>query len=180
MEKRHDNFLRDEFFNCSIRGAFQRGRVYCPEADENAHYRFREALRDWLSHRETSYTATLKEDEHVKNIGALSDEMSAAHAAKLMGGRFRIGIAQKVLNLYLKYLWCLGKIPTPPHCPFDAIIIDQLPDGPHDPWTQLDSIEKYLALVSAAKKLAGQKSLADWELNVYESVYSAKAISAAH
>lgn len=40
---------------------------------------------------------------------------------------FRIGSAQKALNLYRKYLWCLGYIPFPPHCPFDATIIDQLP-----------------------------------------------------
>jgi hypothetical protein len=40
---------------------------------------------------------------------------------------FRVGTAQKALNLYLKYLWCLGEIKTPPHCPFDRGIIQMLP-----------------------------------------------------
>ena len=28
--------------------------------------------------------------------------------------------------LYLKYLWCLGEICRPPHCPFDRMVIEEL------------------------------------------------------
>ncbi len=54
----------------------------------------------------------------------------------LFGNGFRVGIAQKALNLYLKYLWCLGKITEPPHCPFDSIIISEIKCNIK--WTEMD------------------------------------------
>jgi hypothetical protein len=37
-------------------------------------------------------------------------------------GKINFGIAQKMLNLYLKYMWSLGNIQEPPHFPVDRII----------------------------------------------------------
>jgi hypothetical protein len=86
-----------------------------------------------------------------------------------MGQRFRIGSAQKALNLYLKYLWCLGLIARPPHCPFDYRILAKLPTC-NVKWTQLDSIVKYKEIVGEAEQLAKGKrlSLADWELEEWQ------------
>jgi hypothetical protein len=87
----------------------------------------------------------------------------------LAGGKFRIGTAQKALNLYLKYLWCLGKIRMPPHCPFDAQIIKKIPKSPCQSWTKLKDEEEYLKLVAAANDTANPLSLAVWELREYNS-----------
>jgi hypothetical protein len=83
--------------------------------------------------------------------------------------RFRIGSAQKALNLYLKYLWCLGKICSPPHCPFDRQIIASLPNYTGPSWTKLVREEDYRALVEAAKAKAQDSSLAAWELRIYNN-----------
>jgi hypothetical protein len=66
--------------------------------------------------------------------------------------------------LYLKYLWCIGLIPEPPHCPFDSIIISHLPKSSAKNWTALDNIGDYLCLVRAAQNVAQDKTLSQWEL----------------
>ena len=75
--------------------------------------------------------------------------------------------AQKALNLYLKLLWCLGKVKEPPHCPFDSIVISKL--GKKLNWTELDDIQPYKDLVNSARTLAGKLSIAKWELEIYNS-----------
>ena len=40
------------------------------------------------------------------------------------GISFKIGHSQKLLNLMLKYYWCLEWLKyTPPHCPIDRMIL---------------------------------------------------------
>src|SRR5208282_1517190 len=91
--------------------------------------------------------------------------------------QFPIGRAQKALNLFLKYLWCIGEICEPPHCPFDSVIIAKLPKGTCPSWTKLDRIGDYRNLVEAAKKFvaetkdpADDSSLATWELRKYNEL----------
>ncbi len=112
----------------------------------------------------------VSEETHVQNIVRIKDTISKECSTFLING-FRLGVAQKALNLYLKYLWCLGIItPPPPHCPFDRIIIEKLPEEIRVPWTQINDVDTYLRLVEAAKKItaAQKRSLADWELNAYQ------------
>ena len=116
-------FLCDEFFSLTLMAAVQRGDVYAPEARESARKKFRSELRRKLEEIASAYRKPTAEDIHLKNICSLADRFTNSHAKTLKGGRFRIGTAQKALNLYLKYLWCLGTIPEPPHCPFDFQII---------------------------------------------------------
>jgi hypothetical protein len=52
----------------------------------------------------------------------------------------RIGLAQKALNLYLKYLWCLGEIHEPPHCPLDSIVLGQVPGCKDVRWTLIATL----------------------------------------
>jgi hypothetical protein len=113
------------------------------------------------------YRKTVSDDAHIASIVFLSDHLSATHRDKLHGGRFRIGTAQKALNLYLKYLWCLGLIETPPHCPFDSKVIDMLPANERVDWTALNDIEKYKGLVLSARILSRGMPLAEWELRLY-------------
>ena len=97
--------------------------------------------------------------------------------------RFRIGIAQKALNLYLKNLWCLGEITTPPHCPLDRLIIDKLglkwSERSQYDWTKIDDIEKYKELISRCDHKArerGCENIAEWELEVYKESNAAYTI----
>ena len=83
--------------------------------------------------------------------------------------KFRVGNAQKFLNLYWKVAWLSKRTSIKPiHCPFDSIIMRKLPKNVRVPWTQFDTIEEYKALVEAAKETAGKKrTIADWEMEIY-------------
>jgi hypothetical protein len=93
--------------------------------------------------------------------------LSHRYGEALRDGRFRIGPAQKALNLYLKYMWCVGEIPTPPHCPFDSKIIYHLRGCEDVKWTKLVSLDEYMKLVRTARQEAKGRSLAEWELKVF-------------
>ena len=82
-------------------------------------------------------------------------------------GRIRIGTTQKVLNLYLKYLWVLNKIPEPPHCPFDGIIIDMMELNEPIRWTKFDDIDVYNKLINKVKD--EKMTVAEWELGKWNN-----------
>jgi hypothetical protein len=114
----------------------------------------------------------MDEDSHIKNIEDLADCLSEEFRGLrvLKDDRFRIGIAQKALNLYLKYLWCTDQICMPPHCPFDSMIISKLPGCKDIKWTTLLNIDDYRRLVKAARAQAGDKPIAQWELETYQGL----------
>jgi hypothetical protein len=107
----------------------------------------------------------ISEQDHVAFIEKTANDISTKLSNKLHKGRFRIGVSQKLINLHLKYLWATGHIPEPPHCPIDGIIRDKA-NIMYD-WTTSDSIDEYIEAVSALKNVAGQKSLAIWELETF-------------
>jgi hypothetical protein len=161
-------FLKDEFFSLTLMGTVQRADVYARDSDSRARNAFQRALRRRLEELAPRYRKQVTEEEHIKNIKELSEKVSAEHGDALMNRRFRIGPAQKALNLYLKYLWCIGEIPPPPHCPFDYWIIQEVL-GLDMKWTCLDDFAEYWQLVEAARKKAKAHglSLPEWELKLY-------------
>lgn len=169
MDAHQEQFLRDELFSLTLMATVQRAGVYSPGSRETERKKFQGSLRLRLEKTVQSYANQAKEEAHFRNVVELSTGLTSAHASVLKNGRFRIGIAQKALNLYLKYLWCLGKIPSPPHCPFDFQIIAKLPNYTGPSWTKLDREEDYRALVDAAKAEAQGSSLATWELRTYNN-----------
>jgi hypothetical protein len=172
MDEHQERFLRDEFFSLTLMATVQRAHVYVPDANEDAKRKFQKALRSSLERLEALYCKTVSEEDHIRNIVDLSKELSTGHSDVLAGRRFRIGTAQKALNLHLKYLWCLGKVPAPPHCPFDFRVITKLPKCRRMSWTALDDPAEYRKLVAAAKGKAGSVSLAAWELRTYNAASS--------
>lgn len=116
----------------------------------------------------------MNENDHFSSIINLSNIISEKHYQILHNGRFRIGISQKVINLFLKYVWSTGKIGIPFHCPFDSIIKVALLKGIREryelkDWTSLDSIDDYKKYVNLARIIASEKglSIADWELYIW-------------
>jgi hypothetical protein len=77
-----------------------------------------------LSEIAKRYQGMVTEQQHVANIHELKTRISDECKSALKDGIFRFGVAQKALNVYLKYLWCAGAIPIPPHCTFDDRIIN--------------------------------------------------------
>jgi len=167
MDVSKESFLRNEFLTMSVLGALGRSRTYSKSADEDAKNNFRNALREKLDEISSLYESTVTEEEHLSNIKKLSDSLTSGFSKCLRNGRFRLGIAQKALNLYLKYLWCADFIAPPPHCPFDAIVISYLPGCSDLNWTSIDDIKDYQRLVKAARRKAGDKSIAEWEFEIW-------------
>jgi hypothetical protein len=164
MDTSKENFLRNEFLTMSLLGALGRSKTYSQFISDQDKSLFRITLREKLNEIGRSYISSVKEEEHLENINKLADDLSSKFPYYLKNGRFRIGIAQKALNLYLKYLWCVGLIPSPPHCPFDSIVISNIPGCSDLNWTSLDTLGDYKRLVNAAREKADGKSIVEWEL----------------
>ena len=150
-----------------LQATVQRSPTYTEKASEKRKGEFRDGLRTQLETLASQYSQAVTEEKHFENVKALSDILSEKFSDCLVNGRFRIGSAQKSLNLHLKYLWCLGKVGKPPHCPFDNIVINKLSLDSQVNWTELDDIDDYKKLVEQAKKVANGASLAEWELQIY-------------
>jgi hypothetical protein len=107
----------------------------------------------------------LSDFEHCAIIGGIADRLSFKFADILSGRRLRFGISQKALNMYLKHLWHFGHIVQPPHCPFDREILKAL--NIYDAWTKSDDQNEYMKWVNAARKMAGNLSISEWECDAW-------------
>nr|MBI3614129.1 hypothetical protein [Nitrospirota bacterium] len=169
MNAHQERFLKDELFSLTLMATVQRANVYAKRSPDKGRKAFRAALQALLEEIAQAYGQEVLEETHIRNILELSRRLTSVHSKVLRSGRFRIGPAQKALNLYLKYLWCLGAIPRPPHCPFDFQIIKKLPTYTGPSWTALETEADYRNLIKAAKATAQSDHLADWELKTYNN-----------
>ena len=115
------------------------------------------------------YKSGCEEPLHYRHIEDL-----IAHANRLGGDvlpdyGYKFGIAQKLLNLCLKYHWCLGRIKEPPHCPVDRIVIHKTKFRDKLKWTEITRPEEYRNVMAEIDKLAKKDglSIAMWELQIY-------------
>jgi hypothetical protein len=123
-------------------------------------------FRDVLADIETKYAkGRVSEADHVEFIVEVAAKLSVKLKDYLHGQRFRIGIAQKLVNIHLKYLWAAGLCPEPPHCPIDGIIRDLAKIG-YD-WTRSDCADEYRAAITSLKDVAYPSTLANWELEKF-------------
>lgn len=149
----------------SINAALQRNKVYKQED----HYETREEFKqDWaklLAKYAEAYRSPeqpISDDKHCDVIANISNELSAKFGTLLVQGRLRFGTSQKAFNSYLKYLWALGEIPMPPHCPVDSVVLRKV--GLSDSWTKSDSREQYMSWISDIRK---RLTLAEWKNEVW-------------
>jgi hypothetical protein len=167
MDSMKEKFLKNEFLTMSVHGALGRSKTYSKHVSELDKSRFRIALREKLKEVGDHYIFQIPEKEHLSKIKKIADDLTSSYPHCLKNRRFRIGIAQKALNLYLKYIWCFGLIPEPPHCPFDSIVISYLHDCTDLKWTSIDTIVEYKRLVKSAKMISKDKLLPVWELEIW-------------
>lgn len=122
--------------------------------------------QDLLPH----YRSKCSEHQHISNLLSLV-EFGTRIGGDLFDARgYRLGIAQKFLNMVLKSLWALDLIPEPPHCPVDSVVSKYVPRKARVTWTQLTEIEKYMGVIEALKLVAAKQGLtvAEWELQHFE------------
>lgn len=166
MQKEQQDFLIEEIWLLTFGGAFQHAGIYKPNTKEIERTQFRTMLRGDIENIIfTIYnTQVTNHKTHLENILAIC--RSTENFNNVLKAPINIGISQKLLNLALKYYWCLDMIPEPPHCPIDRIIQKRLYKQPLVNWTQLNCIDTYMQIINDVSVLAkkDKQSIAQWEL----------------
>jgi hypothetical protein len=144
MEITMNEFVSKMILSNTINAAFRRGNVYKSNISisENEKKKLRQNIERELKNLSRKYTNEIQDSPHIRHINALAKKISYNNSRILNNDKLRIGTAQKLLNLYLKYLWCLNVIAKPPHCPIDNLILKEI-EYDESTWTELNSIEDY-------------------------------------
>ena len=163
----------------SLLAALQRNKTY---RDGLAEWRRSQFRAEWASlirkefQRYAKSRSPVSDGEHCETIRRISDALACRFGAFLVGGRLRFGTSQKAFNLYLKYLWRLGVISTPPHCPVDGIVLTEA--GVSGSWTKCDAEGEYMAWISRLSTEAQPQCLTDWEYDVWLRLAPKKRLAA--
>jgi hypothetical protein len=168
-------FLVGEMWMLAWGASVQRAKLYRKGCDgstalENGQ-RLSDHLFDYLLDEVIpEYAIRVQEEQHYKHIDDLIRRANSAGSQVLGKLGYKYGVAQKLLNLFLKYLWCLGTIAEPPHCPVDRIIIGET-RYIYRNWTEIVGRSEYQEIIEDIKRLAdpGGTSIAGWELHTYGS-----------
>jgi hypothetical protein len=102
---------------------------------------------------------------HIKNVLA----KLKSHQNIFVDGQPTFGIAQKALNLFLKYLWCLGVFKNkncPPHCPIDSQVLNEI-SWAGETWPLFTKTNYDEAIGEIILKKS--KLIAEWELPMWRS-----------
>ena len=145
--------------------SFQRANVYASKVSDEQRDKFVKEFKKKLIELEKVYKQPVSPDEHLKNIEAFANNLSNSFPTVLLNRKMRIGIAQKAINLYLKYIWCYGWIPEPPHCPIDSTVLQEI--GDPDAWTKINCIQKYSEKIEKIAAKKGKKSFSEWEYELW-------------
>jgi hypothetical protein len=162
-------YIVSELWILSWNASVQRANLYAPNS-ELSRSAFRSEIIAYADEQLIpQYRSPVSSKAHERNILRLSKYGTAIGSGILQAAGYKVGIAQKLLNLQLKYLWCCGSIGEPPHCPIDRIMINKTPLKNQVNWTAMVGIDEYRRVIRALENEASRidKSLAQWELEVY-------------
>lgn len=164
-------FILSEIWMLTINAAFQRANVYNGNATEDEKKSFKFMLKGYINNCLVEYNSiTVGDNEHIEKIKALSN-YSANFSNILNGGKLNFGVSQKLLNLYLKYLWCLDLLKSPPpHFPVDRLVQIELNLYPVA-WTQMVNEKDYMQIIKIARERLSEsehKNIAELELELFK------------
>ena len=159
------DFIKNEIFIMTILAAFGRNNIYKDNVAENDKIQFRNDIKSLLVKLEDKYKNKVTECEHLTILERLKKDIENKGKNTLKGLSISFGTVQKILNLYLKYLWCLGFIAEPPNCPIDRIILNKIKDYKTS-WTKM-SQKEYRDAMDKIRSIKGERSIAEWELDEF-------------
>ena len=160
-----DEFIKKIILGRTIQAAFQRGKVYPDGLSQKAKDDLKNSIKEELVRISGKYVNEVSEEKHLRNIEVLSQTITRKHKRKLKNGCLRIGTAQKLLNVFIKFLWCLGAAKEPKHCPIDRIVLRQIKSDRK--WTDLKSIKEYKEIISEIRKHIHNETVARWEWTLW-------------
>ncbi|WP_100629742.1 hypothetical protein [Algoriphagus formosus] len=163
----------------AISAALQHNSLYEPNTSFSQKKIIRSTLAGKLMDISTKYISSVSEETYYNDIIELKDFMNqkysdhflkSAHPKYGYDPGFRISHSQKSLSVFLKHLWCIGKIEEPPQCPVDRIILTSIGQkSKNAAWGYVNSIEEHATKVNFIKEFIKntknpKMSLAKWEL----------------
>jgi hypothetical protein len=165
-------FIFRELLILAWSASVQRAKLYVPSGKniEDSASAFRDRLVNYFNQELlNSYKTTCSEEKHIQNLLIFSNYGTQQGCRMLGPDGYKLGVAQKFLNLILKYLWCIGEIPEPPHCPVDRIIIGKTALRGKVNWTEIKKPCQYKKAIEAIREVALKErlSLAKWELKTF-------------
>jgi len=176
-----EEYLANEFWILIFGGGFQRANIYKDKTSEKVRREFRKQLRAYIEALvEIKYITEVSEQEHITNIKGI---VKFSNINLIQGKPIPInfGVAQKLLNLYLKYLWCNGKLQyTPVHFPVDRLVQEilnkevvsiEIPKQEIKAWTKFENEKPYLEVIRFSERIRDKKykdlPLAELELMLF-------------
>lgn len=165
LELEKEKFLRWQFFMLTISASFRRGNVYKKDVIEDKKKAFRKSLYFELNYMADNHESFKTQEALISSISFIMQQ-SKSYDQILQGQGLRFGTCQKLVNLYLKYLWCAGIITEPPpHFPLDRLIQR---GSKKINWTFLEDSESYVARIN---ELCPKDNKAEWELLEYNKQF---------
>lgn len=170
MNEQKTDFLKDELWTLTIGAAFQRSNVYRGIPKDFDKQAFKKSLRTFIQTEILPIYKNKVDDKlHIKTIKRI------CNFSKKQNVKMNFGVSQKLLNLYLKYQWCLrDEMPEPPHFPVDRIIQQKLKIKNPFAWTKMEDETKYLEVINIARNVLRENkhkecnnSLAQLELKLF-------------
>lgn len=165
-------FLYAEVRMLAWAGSVQRAHLYkaIPKPDVAEIEAFRKLIFDHIESRWLPiYEKGCSAEQHLLHLNELVAYGTSVGAKVLGVEGYKLGVAQKLLNLLLKYLWSLGWIKEPPHCPVDRIILGKTVLCDQLNWTQMVRQDDYVRAIDAIEQRAEAEglSIARWELKSF-------------
>lgn len=174
IEKLQKKTRKDLVARITLGGSFPRGNIYSDpkKLTDKQKREFREKVISELDSllMKIQQRKIYTNEDHYSSIQRFTKLISKQYSQILNKGILRIGVAQKLVNLYWKFSWLLlENIKEPIHCPFDSIIISKLDKSVRGlKWTQISDISEYQQLIASAHVISQEYgSIANWELKVY-------------
>lgn len=172
MKDMKEDFLKEEVWVLAFSAAFQRANVYGNNVTSKDKQDFKTMMRGFIEAvvvYKVQSSESLIDEEHLELLHQVID-YSSNFENTLANGTLNLGVAQKLVNLILKYYWCLGLIKEPPHFPIDRIIQRHIDSSSRINWTEMTKDEEYLQVINAVRDqaLAKGETLAQWELRNFE------------
>ncbi len=162
-------FLVNEFITLSITAGLstrnKKSPIYNHDSSEVEKVEFRGFLRVFLLKiwEDHSLQKNINELQLLAYFEKMQNESAIKFKDLLFGGKLRYGICQKIINVFLKFLWVSDEIETPPHAPYDGIIQAKLNNKNLSPWTEINDPAQYALFVKLANEI-GEGNIAKWEL----------------
>lgn len=112
----------------------------------------------WTDKRE------LSKEEMLAEIISLKLDSEKDYRDILYKGEFRLGIGQKLICLFAKFLWVSGQLTIPPPLiPYDSVVKKLLNDDTLTDWTVLDCRTEYEKITNRIEEVS-KNNPAEWEL----------------